>query len=116
MAKLTRSHLKLVSSRGAGSPDMPIAIIASITEIEVTVPWYLRIFSPFIPNPFLVTLQEFSEEYTDPLKIPTWTKQCNSISELRACLKWERQRAYSAGRLAVVDYSHKLRSLELEFN
>lgn len=112
-----QSHLRLVSSQDVGvQREVSVAVIASITEMEVVVPWYLRAFSAFIPNPYLLTMQDFSEEYTNPLKIPTWTTQCNSFEDLRTCLKSERQRAFAKGRLVVVDYTHKLGIIELEFN
>jgi hypothetical protein len=116
MAKKS-SHLRLVSARDTSLPsEVRVAVIASITEIEVVVPWYLRAFSVFISNPYMLTLQEFSEVHTDPLKIPTRTKQCNSFEELRQQLLFECQTSYNRGRLVVVDYTHKLEILALEFN
>jgi hypothetical protein len=109
------SHLKLVSDEEL-APKNEIVVIASITQIEVVVPWYLRALAPFIPSPYWVTLQEFKEEYTNPLDIPTRTKQCNSFEELRICLMTERQRVYHRGKLAVVDYTHQLEGILFEFN
>ena len=110
-------HLKLVSSRDDNvQPETRVALIASITEIEVIVPWYLLPFSAFIPNPYHLTLQEFSEELVNSQEIPTWTKQCNSFEELRTYLKDEQRRVAHKGKLSVVDYTHKLDIIVLEFN
>ncbi|HEV8666446.1 MAG TPA: hypothetical protein VN665_01180 [Candidatus Paceibacterota bacterium] len=110
-------HLRLVSSESSQTKaDLSVVAIASITEMQIVVPWYLRAFAAFISNPYSLTIQEFSEQYTNPLDIPTSTRQCNSFEELRDCLIVERRRLMHKGRLAVIDYTHKLGILTTEFN
>ncbi len=115
----TPGYLRVIdggSSHENRPPETKVAVILSISEIKVAVPWYLLPIARFIKNPYHIVLQEYSDEYKNPLDVETWTCQCNSIDELRGYILMIKNGARGRGRVAVVSYSNTLDHLVLEMN